>query len=164
MELVPAFRRFLLHLDEVRSYVADDWVFADNLKEHVDQTGRRAIVVRDDGGYWAPADTVQTSEYPILALDFWSDCSRDDDGNKKLEDALVNARAMYRAVAPLLHGWRDVTVGAFGTSPGLRVVSSATWGGPVYQTKAESHGGRFLGVQLGESAVVTARFALHVVH
>jgi hypothetical protein len=171
MEMVPAFRRYLLHLPAVRSYVPDDWVFSDSLREHPDRTGKRAIVVRDHGGGWAQPEQSNTQEFPMLALDFWSDASRNAQGEMLAPDALVSARAMFRAIDPFLHGLRDMFIGGFGTNRGLRVVTSKRWSEPSHQTKAESHGGAqhgdgvtSYGVALGDCAVVTAKYALVVVH
>jgi hypothetical protein len=163
MEMVPAVRRHLLNLPVVEGYV-NDGVFADQLHEGVDRTGKRAIVVRDAGNGWAQPDVVQSGEFPLLAIDYWADCSRNTAGDRLYEDAVSNARAMHRAVDPFLHGHRDEWWGTFGSSQGLRVVSCARWREPVTQTKWESHGGIAYGMQLGESAVVTVLYALHVHH
>ncbi|MFE2751565.1 hypothetical protein ACFXGA_06130 [Actinosynnema sp. NPDC059335] len=162
MEVEPAVRRHLLNDQAVRGYVGDR-VYKQHLDEHVQGAGKRAIVLRVDGG-WSQPDTVQTSEFPLLYIDFWADRSRDSTGRAVADDAMDNARAVYRVTDPLLHARRGERWGSFGTHRGLMVVSSARWSEPIVQTEMRSHGGTFLGVKLGDCAVVTAAYALHVLH
>jgi hypothetical protein len=162
VEVEPAVRRRLLDDLTVRGYVADR-VYKHKLDTHVQGTGQRAIVVRTDGG-WAQPDEVQTSEFPMLYVDFWADRSRNTAGKATADDAVDNARAVYRAADRLLHARRGERWGAFGSHPGLMVVSSARFSEPVVQTERQSHGGAFLSVKLGDCAVITVRYALHVVH
>ncbi len=162
MEVEPAVRRLLLDDLTVRGYVADR-VYKNKLDTHVDRTGHRAIVLRTDGG-WSQPDPVQTGEFPVLYVDFWADRSRNSAGKATADDAVDNARAVYRAADRLLHAKRGVRWGAFATHRGLMVVSSARWNEPIVQTEMRSHGGTWLGVKLGDCAVITVAYALHVLH
>lgn len=164
MELPAAARRLLLQQPAVVGYVQDR-VFKHALWTHVDQTGKRAVVVRMAGG-WEQPDRVQTSEFPLLAVDCWADCSRGTDGDKLQEDALDNAWAVYRVVDPVLHRVRNAMWGASGADPGAYVVDSVRWQEPFYATKDDGSGGNFSGVpykvDMGESAVVMAQYAVHL--
>lgn len=162
MEILTALRRHLLTQDAVRGYVGSK-VDKAKLHDHVDQKGTRAIVVRSNGG-WAQPDLTQSSEYPLILIDFWADCSRDRLADRIADDAVDNAMAVYRVVDPLLHRKRNVMWGGQGTDPGLQIVSCIRWSEPITQTRDESHGGVAYGVQLGESAVVTVQYAIHTSH
>jgi hypothetical protein len=159
MELVPAARRHLLLPSALTGYVQDR-VYKHKLVEHVDQKGTRAAVVRTNGG-WAQASRANSTEYPILAIDCWADCTRDAQGDKAAEDAIDNAWAVYRATDLLIHGVKGVPWAD------LIVIDAARWSEPTCQTKDEAHGG--VGalpykVELGESAVVTVQYAMTISH
>jgi hypothetical protein len=162
MELPAAARRLLMQQPAVVGYVGSK-VYKHELWDHVDQTGGRAIVVRMAGG-WDTPDRIQSSQFPVLAVDCWADCSRED-GDKVGEDALDNAWAVYRVVDPVLHRVRNAMWGASGSDPGAYVVESFRWQEPYHMTKADSgsFGGLPYRVELGESAVVTAQYAVHLV-
>jgi hypothetical protein len=162
VELEVAGKRYLESQLTVRGMVGDK-VYKRKLEEHVDQTGKRALVVRRDGG-WTGPDRVQSSEFPILVVDCWADVSRSPDGLKLGDDAEDNAWALYRVVDPLLHRVKNAWWGAGGTREGLRVIEVTRWQEPWCQTKNEAHGGVAYSVQLGESAVVTARYAVWCTH
>jgi hypothetical protein len=162
VEVETAAKRYLEQELTVRGMVADR-VYKRKLEEHVDKTGKRALVVRRDGG-WTSPDRVQSSEYPVLAVDCWADNSRDAEGLKMGDDAEDNAWALYRVVDPLLHRIRSAWWGTGGSREGLRIIESTRWQEPWCQTKAESHGGVAYSVELGESAVVTARYAVWTAH
>jgi hypothetical protein len=161
VEVEPAVRRRLQDNLTIRGYVGDR-VYKGKLDEHVDGTGQRAIVLRCDGG-WGQPDPVKTLEYPVLYVDFWADRSRRD-GQATADDARTNARAVYRAADPLLHAYRNTRWGAFGSDPGLMVVSSTRWSEPTHLDATSAHGGTWLGTPLGECSVLTAAYALIVVH
>jgi len=162
MEVVPAARRRLLAEAGVRGYVQDR-VFKHKLLEHVDQKGTRAIVLRTNGG-WAEPDRTQSTEYPVLVLDCWADCDRDEHGDKVAENAIDNAWAVFRVADRVLHRVR----GEFwGGTNGLMVIESKRWTEPDYQTKDDAHAGiigGLGGVELGEAAAVTVQYALMVSH
>lgn len=161
VEVEPAGRRLLQDDLTVRGYVGD-LVFKGKLDQHIDGTGKRAIVLRCDGG-WGQPDPVKTLEYPLLYIDFWADRSRKD-GRAAGDDARTNARAVWRASDHLLHGKRNVRWGAFGSDPGLMVVSSARWSEPTHVDAQGAHGGMWLGTPLGDCSVLTVAYALIVHH
>lgn len=158
MELVTAARRRLLDVPGVKGYVGDK-VFKYKLGEggHPDGTGGRAIVVRP-GGSWGAPDLVQSSEYPRLYVDFWADLDRDEALQPRESNAEDKAFAMWRLVNPLLHRQRDVWWGAGGSSRGLRIITSHLSTDPLYETQATVHEG----VSLGDCAVVTAIYNVHI--
>lgn len=158
MEVTPAVRRHLMWDDTVKGYVQDR-VYKAKLYTHVQNTGRRAVVVRTDGG-WRQPDAVNTARFPLLVIDHWADCTRDSNGDKTGDDAIENAMAVWRATDPLLSRKRNTFWGAFGVDPGLYVIVAEPFAEPVVQTRDESHQGSFLGVKLGECAVVTVSYAL----
>lgn len=164
MEIETATRRHLLTLPSATGYVSGR-VYKFSLLDHVQGTQQRAIVVRRSNG-WATPDTVQTSEFPILVLDFWADPTRDGEGNKAADDAADKAYAVYRAVDKDLHGVRDEWWGAGGSNPGLRVVSCSRWAEPFHLTSQDQHGSgpKFDGQAVGDCAVVVAQYAIHAVH
>lgn len=162
MEIEPAARRLLLNHPAVRGYVQDA-IYTHALKTHVDQTGKRALVVRSSGG-WAQPERVHTDEFPVLYVDCWADCTRDAAGKRRADDAISNAKALYRVVNPLLHARRGQRWGAYGAHAGLMVVSCVRWSEPVVQTRDMSQGGMAYGVTLGDTAVVTASYALDLAH
>lgn len=156
MEIETAARRFLLAHDGVRGYVGDK-VTKFSLLEHVDGTGGRAIVVRRSNG-WKTPDSVQTSEFPLLLVDCWADCDRVG-GDKVADNAVDKAFAVYRVVDKLLHAKRDFMMGD------LRIISSQRWSEPFFETANDAHKGvASLSTPKGDSAVVTAQYALHLVH
>jgi hypothetical protein len=164
MELPAAARRYLMQQPSVTGYVGNK-AYKHQLWDHVDQTGGRAIVVRMAGG-WEQPDRVQSSQFPVLAVDCWSDCSRDPAGEKLQEDALDNAWAVYRAVDPVLHRARNAMWGASGSDEGAFVVECMRWQEPFHQTKGD--GGQYAAglpyqVEMGESAVVTVQYAVHLI-
>ena len=160
MEVETAIRRHLLSLDGVKGYVGPDGVYKYSLLNHVEGTGGRAIVVRRSNG-WGVPDPVQSSEYPIVMLDFWADPDRVD-GEKVADNAVDKAFAVYRVVDKLLHGKRGVIWGGDG---GLFVISSSRYAEPFYETAGDSHGGKpDIMTPIGDTAVVTAQYALHIVH
>src|ERR1044071_5898555 len=130
MELPAAARRLLLQQPAVTGYVGSK-VHKHQLWDHVDQKGTRAIVVRMAGG-WEQPDRVQTSQFPLLAVDCWADCSRGETGDKLAED----------------------------------VVESFRWQEPFHAAKGDGFGWNFSGVpyrvEMGESAVVMAQYAVHL--
>jgi hypothetical protein len=165
MELPAAARRLLLQQPAVTGYVGSK-VHKHQLWDHVDQKGTRAIVVRMAGG-WEQPDRVQTSQFPLLAVDCWADCSRGETGDKLAEDAVDNAWAVYRVVDPVLHRVRNALWGASGADPeGAYVVESFRWQEPFHAAKGDGFGGNFSGVpyrvEMGESAVVMAQYAVHL--
>jgi hypothetical protein len=163
VELPAAARRLLMQQPPVTGYVGSK-VYKHKLWTHVDQTGGRAVVVRLAGG-WDTPDRVQTSQFPILAVDCWADCSRDQEtGDKLAEDALDNAWAVYRVVDPVLHRVRNALWGSSGADPeGAYVVESSRYQEPYSQTKDEAGTAQLpYAVDMGESAVVTAQYAVHL--
>lgn len=159
MELVPAARRYLLLPSGFTGYVQDR-VYKHKLVEHVDQKGTRAAVVRTNGG-WAQASRSNSTEFPILAVDCWADCTRDEHGDKAAEDAIDNAWAVYRELDRLVQGQRAAQWSE------LIVIDAVRWAEPIYQTKDEAHGSVAslpYKVELGESAVVIAQYALTISH
>lgn len=161
MELPAAARRLLMQQPPVTGYVGSK-VYKHQLWTHVDQTGGRAIVVRLAGG-WDTPDRIQSSQFPILAVDSWADCSRAETGDKLAEDALDNAWAVYRVVDPVLHRVRNQMWGASGSDEGAYVVESFRWQEPYSQTKHDQAGAALpYAVDMGEAAVVTAQYAVHL--
>jgi hypothetical protein len=165
VEIEPAARKRLLEDPTVRGYVDGDGVYKHQLLQHVDQQGTRRIVVRRSGG-WGSPDRVQSSEYPILAVDCWADCTRENGPGspKRSFDCIENALALYRVVDSLLHRVRNQWWGAYGAHEGLRVFEVTRSREPFPITKDESHGGRFFGVELGESCCVTAEYNVWCAH
>lgn len=156
MEIETAVRKFLLQQDSVKGYVGDK-VTKFSLLEHVDGTGGRAIVVRRSNG-WNTPDSVQTSEFPTVILDFWADCDRVD-GSKVVDNAVDKAFAVYRVVDKLIHGKRDVMMGS------LRIFSVQRWSEPIFETANDAHGStKSMSTPIGDSAVVSATYAFHLAH
>lgn len=158
MEMVTAARRMLLADAGVRGY-AGEKVFKYKLGEggHPQGTGGRSIVVRP-GGSWSAPDLVQSSEYPRLYIDFWADVDRDEALMPREANSEDKAFAMWRLVNPLIHRQRDVWWGAGGSSAGLRIITANLSADPFYETQATAHEG----VSLGDCAVVTAVYNLHI--
>lgn len=162
MEIETAARRMLLAAPAAAGYVQDR-VYKFSLLEPVEGTGGRAIVVRRSNG-WSQPDAVQSSEYPVLALDFWADNDRDADGLSVAANAIDKAYAVYRAVDPLFHRVRDAWWGAGGSNRGLRVISSTRFAEPSHRSAVDRHAGGANETDIGDSAVVTVTYALHLVH
>jgi hypothetical protein len=162
MELPGATRRHLLEQPGVRGYVQDG-VYKHRLLDHVNGTGGRAVVVRMAGG-WDKPDHTQTSQYPLLAVDCWADCSRDEHGDRSAEDCLDNAWALYRAVDDVLHQARNALWGASQSDPeGAYVVSCIRSQEPYDQSGDAQAGSQSAAalpyaVDLGECAVVTVQY------
>lgn len=156
MEIDVAVRRMLLQDTTIVGYVGTK-VFKNELIEHVDGTSGRAIVVRRNIG-WSPPDQVQTSEYPTVAVECWADVDRSPGGLKSADNAIDKAYAVARVVTRLMHRKRDVWWGAGGAQPGLRILTSMQDGEPVAETQKDAHNG----VVMGESAVVTVQFDIHI--
>lgn len=162
MEVESASRRLLLSDATVNGYVVSK-VFKYRLEEKVDGTAGRAIVVRRSNG-WARPDSINTSEYPILQVQCYADPDREPlTGAITTLNAEDKAWAVYRAVDRLMHGKRGVRWGAFGSDPGLMVVSSARWGEPFVVTDHDLHG-TGTADPLGDSLYVMAQYALNVAH
>lgn len=168
MELETAVRRMLLQDDTVAGYVGSK-VFKHALETIVDRTGGRAVVVKRAGG-WAIPQPVNTQEYPLLQIECWADCDRDENGDVTTRNAIDKAFALYRAIDPLVHAKRGVTWGAGGSSDGLCVVSAQRWSEPVPVESKDGHSTAVSGNGMndlppqGESAVVWVRYALVVAH
>lgn len=163
MELPAAARRLLLQQPSVVGYVQSR-VFKHQLWDHVDGTGGRAVVVRMSGG-WGTPDRTQTSQFPLLGVDCWADCTRDSEGDKVEEDSLDNAWAVYRVVDAVLHQVRNAMWGASGSDQGAYVVESVRYQEPYHQSLSD--GGQYgLGlpykVDMGDCAVVTTMYAVHL--
>lgn len=162
MELTGATRRLLLEQPAVTGYVQDR-VHKHLLRDHVDGTGQRAVVVRMAGG-WDKPDHTQTSQYPLLAVDCWADHSRDDNGDATALDNLDNAWALYRVVDDVLHQARNQLWGASPSDPeGAYVVSCIRNQEPYDQAasspaSAQSAASLPYAVELGECAVVTVQY------
>lgn len=137
MELTTAARRYLLSQAAVTGYVQTR-VWKDRLEDVLDRTGQRAIVVKDAGA-WSVPQRRNTQEYPILRIEFWADHTRHDDGTIDVEDGMTSARALYRAVDPLLHGVRDVR---WGGDDGLFVIGCSRYSEPLPITASELATGR----------------------
>lgn len=159
MQLETAARRHLLSLPAVTGYVVGK-VFKFTLLESPERSGGCAIVVRRQVG-WAVPDTVKTSEFPRLVIECWADCTRDLGGNKKAEDAADKALALYKVVDRALHGKRDMTWGAGGADPGLRIVTCVRSGEPAVLTELNTPS-LDRPVQLGEMAMVPVVYNLQV--
>jgi hypothetical protein len=162
LEVEPAARRRLLTVDTITGYVVDH-IYKGTLDTHVEGTGGRAIVLRAEGG-WSQPDPVNTQEYPLLYVDCWSDRSRNASGQATVNDARANARAVWRALDPILHARRAERWGAVGSDPGLLVVGCSRWTEPTTLDAASAHRGNWLGIPLGDCAVVTAAYALIIAH
>lgn len=159
MELETAVRRLLLGNQAVAGYVGQK-VFKFTLMEPVDQTGGRAVVLSRSGG-WAQPDTVKSLEYPLLQVECYADCDRDDNGNVLTRNAVDKAYALYRTIDPLLHAKRDAWWGAGGSDDGMKMISCVRWSEPISVESKDQHTGDPV---LGDSAYVWARYALIVVH
>lgn len=165
MELETAVRRLLLADETVAGYVGDK-VFKNTLEEHVDGTGGRAVTVFRTGGWTAP-DPVSSAEFPLLQVNCFADCDRDDDGLVTSRNAIDKAFAVYRSVDRLLHGAREEWWGAGGRDEGLMIVSCARYVEPIAMEAQDQHATANVGnaqVPLGDSAFVWARYACVVVH
>jgi hypothetical protein len=156
MEIDTAVRRHLLMQPGVVGYVGTK-VFKNELLEAVDGTGGRAVVVRKNGGFSTP-QSVNTDEFPSLVVDCWADCDRDPSGEIVVNNAIDKAYAVYRVVDALLGRLNDAWLGAGGTSPGVRVISSGKMMEPIHETSADAHGP----TKMGDSAVVTAEYEFHI--
>jgi hypothetical protein len=146
----------LLSQPAVTGYVGQK-VFKNELLEHVDGTGGRALVVRKNGG-WGEVMTVNTDEYPHLVIDCWADASRDPDGMVVVQNSIDNAYALYRVVDSIMGRVRDVWWGAGGSDRGVRVLSCGKTGEPMHETSKDSHSS----TKMGDSAVVTVEYELHI--
>src|SRR4029450_99775 len=118
MELETAARRYLLTLPEVTSYVGDK-VWKWRRKTLLD--GGRAVVVGRIGPS-APPDAVKTSQFIELQVVCWADPTMDD-GVPVAADAEDNALALYGVVDKHLHNQRGVRWGAWGSDPGLMIIT-----------------------------------------
>jgi len=160
VELEAAVRRMFLNDDTVRGLVGDR-VFKHRLETKVDGTGDRAVVVARNNG-WATPDPVQTQEYPILGVKFYADPDRTE-GEIVRMNGEDKALAVYRAANGLLHARRGFRMGAWGSDPGLMVVTVARWAEPVTVTERDRHG-MSAGDPLGDAVYVYVEYALQVVH
>lgn len=155
MEVDTAARRMLLTVPTVIGYVGSK-VFKNVLSEHVNGTGGRAVVLRRGNG-WAPPSRVQTSEYPSLVVECWADADRLGD-MVTTDNAVDKAFALQRVVSRVMHRQRDVWWGAGGTNRGVRIITSMQNSEPSVETEKDQHGG----IPMGDCAVVSVRFDLHV--
>ena len=164
MELESAVRRHLLSCQALNGYVAGR-VFRHRLEEKVDGTGNMAVVVRR-GRAWAPLDTVRIVEFPTLIVDFYADPSRTVDGLISQADAEDRAFAMYRAANPDLHGARDEWWGAWGSNPGLLVISCHRLTEPEVSDGPVGGGSRAGAIldSLGDSVRVSVGYGVETVH
>jgi hypothetical protein len=162
MEVESAVRRYLLGSDPVRGYVQTR-VFKFRLQERVSGDGRRAVVVRRSND-WARPDPITSQEMPIVLLDIYADETRTPDGEIARSDAEDNALAVYRVIDPILHGLRGVWMGAYGSDPGLMVISSQRWSEPLPQRANELHMQDERRYAIGDGALLTCAYALQVVH
>ncbi len=156
MEIDTAVRRMLLTRPEVTGYVGQK-VFKNELLEAVDRTASRAVVVRKNGGF-ADVRSVNTDEYPALQVECWADCDRNPDGSVSVQNSIDKAYALARTVLSVMNRARDVWWGAGGTDPGVRVLWCAKVAEPVHDTSKDMHGA----TKIGDSAVVTVEFELHI--
>jgi hypothetical protein len=164
VEIEPALRRYLLDVPEVRGIVGPAGVHKQKLYEPVSGKGKRAVVVRANSGGWSIPNQINTQEFPLLALDFWADKSRDSGGKEAADDCADNARAVYRVVDKLLHGLRGRYVGGMGGNPGLYVVTCDRWSEPVTATEDDTKTWPAYNMDLGDAAVVSVQYALTVFH
>lgn len=160
MEVTTAARRYMLNQVSVTSQVQQR-VFKHRLMEKIDGTGKSAIVVKRSGG-WASPDRVQTIEFPILVMEYWADHARTPGGEIAVANAEDRAWALHRIADPLLHAQRDVRWGAFGSDPGLRIVSAKRESEPVLVNHEDAHDYR--AAPMGDSVMVSCRYALEIVH
>lgn len=160
MEVEAAARRMLLTNDAVRGYVVDK-VYRNRLGAKIDGTSGRAIVVYRNNG-WATPDPVTSQEYPILAMKFYADPTRDE-GDITKADAEDKALAIYRVVNPLLHGRRGFRMGGLTPDTGLMVVTAARWKEPAIVTEKDEHGPT-QGDPLGDTVYAYVEYALQVIH
>lgn len=156
MEIDTAVRRMLLVQPSVVGYTGQK-VFKNELLEMVDRTGSRAVVVRRNGGYGS-AQTVNTDEYPVLTVECWADCDRNEDGSVSVQNAIDKAYAVFRVVDAVMNRRRDVIWGAGGTSPGVRVLSCGRASEPMHETAKDMHGA----TKVGDGAVVSVDYELHI--
>jgi hypothetical protein len=163
VEIEPAYRRALLAVPGVRGIVGSDGVYKRKLYATISGSGKRAIVVRSDGG-WATPNQINTPEFPLLTLDFWADHSRRENGEQMADDNAENARAIYRVVDKLIHGVRGRHVGGMGSDPGLYVVTSDRWSEPVLATPDSVKTWPAYNMDLGDAAVLSVQYALQVIH
>lgn len=164
MEVEAAARRYLLSDATVTGYVGHR-VFRDKLLEPL-QPGQMAVVIWRDGGWGAP-DPGNTQEYPFLIIDCYADPDRDERGLFTTSNAGTKALGLYRAVDPLFQGPRapkSDLVGAFGSNPGLLVLSSQRWSEPFKRSAGDLHPGQSEREGLGDAEVVRTRYAWQVVH
>lgn len=167
MEVESAARRELLQDSTVNGYVAGK-VFKYRLEEQIDGTSGRALVVSRNNG-WATPDTVKSAEYPILAIKCYADPTRDSAGLITSMDATDKAFALWRVVDRLFHAKRGQRWGAFGSDPGMMVVTSRRWREPATVGSHDQHGGGGksggqAGDPLGDAVYVYAEYALQVIH
>jgi hypothetical protein len=154
-------RRLYLTDDTVHG-LTGDWVWKYRLFEPIMESGKRAIVVDRNNG-WATPDNVKTSEFPVARVRFYADVSRDENGDKRVDDAPERAFAMYRAADKLVHAKRDVVWGAVGSNPGLRVITARRGAEPILVTDSDRHG-ESAGEPLGEAVYVMVEYHLQVMH
>lgn len=156
MEIDTAARRMLLTRAGVQGYVGTK-VFKNEMVENLTGSGGRAVVVRRNGG-WDDVQTVNTDEYPHLVVDCYADPDRTPDGEVAVSNGIDKAFALARAVMNEMNRVRDEWWGAGGTDPGVRVLSCGKVGDPIAETAKDQHGG----TALGDMAVVTIEFELHI--
>lgn len=163
MEIETAARKHLLTFASVRGYVQEK-VYKYSLLQHVDGTGGLALVVRRSNG-WTNPDVLNTQEFPVLMIDCWADCDREN-GEPVLDNSADKAFALYRVVDKILHGRIDEWWGAVGNDTGLRVIQSSRGAEPFFATAKDVHGGsgNSPDTPRGESTVVTVSYNLTVAH
>lgn len=158
MEVTTAARRELLNRPAVTGHVVDK-IFRDVLETSPQGTGGKAIVISKQPG-WARPDTVKTAEYPVLWIDCYADVTREDDGEVAAADAPDKAMALARTL-DWLHGRRGERWGAFGSNPGLMVVTCARWAETRIITDADRHKSE---PPLDDMVIARTVWALQVAH
>jgi len=163
VEVETAARRYLLAQSAVAAYVGTK-VFKFKLEELINGSGGAAIVLNRVSS-WAGSNPVNSSRFPILAVDVTTDSSRDDLGEITTVDATDKAYAATGVVIPLFTypSLRGQWIGAVGSNPGLYVISSAMWREPRLIGVGDMHGSTVLNeAQIGDTKTVRTEFALQV--
>lgn len=163
MEVEGAVRRHLLEQSVMAAYVGNrGYKHQPSGEFKLDGSGKRMFVVRNNGE-WRPPDDKSTVEYPQVVVDFWADCTRNEDGDTDEWDCVDNAKAMYRAADPFLHDANDVLWPERDPHP-LRVLTCTRSIGTVVTWKQAAAGGPVYAVEYGETACVSVPYNLAVWH
>ncbi len=133
-EVTPFAQRQLAATDEVVEMVGASeswpvWVFQWRLREKVEGTGGRGVVLSRPRP-WAIPNAWNTAEFPQLQVDVYADVTRDTDGRALKDDAEARALELSAVIRRVLHVPQGGQM-SWGNDDGtVRVVSSVAGADP----------------------------------